>query len=83
MGFLSNDSLRRLMRTTTGDGLRIGDDAVQRLKEILEDHGKWISSEARKLAIYSGRETIDAEDVKKASVAHFVGMRVLKGGEEK
>jgi histone H3/H4 len=45
---------------------RVGDDAKEALREVLEDHAFEIGEKAWKIAQHSGRRTIKAGDIKLA-----------------
>ena len=64
-GEISTAAVYRLVQKA-GAG-RIGDDAVEELKEVLEELALRIGGEAVELASHAGRKTVRAEDVKLAS----------------
>lgn len=42
---------------------RVGDDAVEEMRRILEEYAVRVSKEATTLASHAGRKTVKAEDI--------------------
>lgn len=61
---LSTAAVHRLIEKA--GATRIGDDAVNELKRILEDLAIKIGKEALELAAHAGRKTVRAEDIRLA-----------------
>jgi histone H3/H4 len=61
---LSTAAVHRLIEKS--GAVRIGDDAVNELRRILENLAIKIGKEALELASHAGRKTIRAEDIKLA-----------------
>lgn len=64
-GRLSTAAVHRLIEKGGAD--RIGDDATEELKRILEELGGRVGKEALELASHAGRRTVRAEDIRLAS----------------
>jgi len=61
---LSTAAVHRLIEKA--GATRIGDDAVNELRRILEDLAIKIGKEALELAAHAGRKTVRAEDIRLA-----------------
>ena len=61
---LSNASIHRLIQKAGAS--RVGDDAVEEVKIILEEVAIKVSREALELASHAGRKTVRAGDVRLA-----------------
>ncbi|MEM2864934.1 MAG: NFYB/HAP3 family transcription factor subunit [Candidatus Bathyarchaeia archaeon] len=61
---ISNAAIHRLIEKAGAS--RVGDDAVEELKTVLEEVAVKISREALDLASHAGRKTVKAEDVRLA-----------------
>jgi histone H3/H4 len=61
---ISNAAIHRLIEKAGAP--RVGDDAVEELKVILEDVAVKVSREALELASHAGRKTVKAEDIRLA-----------------
>jgi histone H3/H4 len=61
---LSTSAIHRLIQK--GGAARIGDDAVEELRTILEDLAIRIGKESWELSIHAGRKTVRADDIKLA-----------------
>ncbi|MEM2122429.1 MAG: NFYB/HAP3 family transcription factor subunit [Candidatus Bathyarchaeia archaeon] len=59
---ISNAAIHRLIEKAGAP--RVGDDAVEELKVILEEVAIKISREALELASHAGRKTVKAEDIR-------------------
>jgi histone H3/H4 len=64
-GELSNSAIHRLMEKA--GAARVGEDAVEELRSLLEEIAVKIGREAWEIANYAGRKTVKAGDVKMAS----------------
>jgi histone H3/H4 len=60
-GELSTAAVRRLIEKAGAE--RVGDDAVEEMRRILEEYAMRISKEATTLATHAGRKTVKAEDI--------------------
>jgi len=60
-GELSTAAVRRLIEKAGAE--RVGDDAVEEMRNILEEYAIRISKEATTLATHAGRKTVKAEDI--------------------
>jgi histone H3/H4 len=60
-GELSTAAVRRLIEKAGAE--RVGDDAVEEMRRILEEYAIRISKEAATLATHAGRKTVKAEDI--------------------
>jgi histone H3/H4 len=63
-GELSTAAVRRLIEKAGAE--RVGDDAVEEMRGILEDYAVRVSKEAATLASHAGRKTVKAEDIQLA-----------------
>lgn len=59
-------SMENLLKKRSSAG-RVGDDAKEALRDVLEDVAERIGDRALKLAQHSGRKTIKAADIKLAA----------------
>lgn len=58
-------TIRKIMeRETKKRNMRIGKDALEKMRENIERIGVEISEQAKKLAKHAGRETVDDSDIK-------------------
>ena len=64
-GELSNSAIHRLMEKA--GAARVGEDAVEELRRLLEEIAVNVGREAWEIANYAGRKTVKAGDVKMAS----------------
>ncbi|MBS7622654.1 histone family protein [Candidatus Bathyarchaeota archaeon] len=64
-GDLSTAAVHRLIEKAGAS--RVGDGAVEALREVLEDMAVQISKDAIELASHAGRRTVRAEDIKLAA----------------
>ena len=60
-GELSTAAVRRLIEKAGAE--RVGDDAVEEMRRILEEYAIRVSKEATTLATHAGRKTVKAEDI--------------------
>ena len=60
-GELSTAAVRRLIEKAGAE--RVGDDAVEEMRRILEEYAVRVSKEATTLATHAGRKTVKAEDI--------------------
>jgi histone H3/H4 len=60
-GELSTAAVRRLIEKAGAE--RVGDDAVEEMRRILEEYAVRVSKEATTLASHAGRKTVKAEDI--------------------
>ena len=60
-GELSTAAVRRLIEKAGAE--RVGDDAVEEMRSILEEYAIRISKEATTPATHAGRKTVKAEDI--------------------
>jgi histone H3/H4 len=60
-GELSTAAVRRLIEKAGAE--RVGDDAVEEMRRILEEYAIRVSKEATTLASHAGRKTVKAEDI--------------------
>jgi len=60
-GELSTAAVRRLIEKAGAE--RVGDDAVEEMRRILEEYAVRVSKEAATLATHAGRKTVKAEDI--------------------
>lgn len=58
---LSRSACRRLIKKYTGK--RVGRESADSLRNILEGHAELIANSADKKAEYTGRKTIQSEDI--------------------
>ena len=61
---ISTAAVHRLIKR--GGAGRIGDDAAEELRKIMEDVAIKVGKEALELATHAGRKTVRAEDIKLA-----------------
>lgn len=61
-GELSTAAIHRLLEKAGAE--RVGDDAVEELRKVLEELAVKIGKEAMELASHAGRKTIRGEDVR-------------------
>jgi len=69
-GELSTAAVHRLIERAGAE--RVGDDAVEELRNVLEELAVRIGKEAIELAAHAGRKTVKAEDVR-LSVKRITG----------
>jgi histone H3/H4 len=62
---LSNSAVHRLIELAGAE--RVGDNAVEELKKVLEEVAFSISKDAIELASHAGRRTVKLEDVRLAT----------------
>jgi histone H3/H4 len=62
---LSNSAVHRLIELAGAE--RVGDDAVEELRKVLEDIAIYISKDAVELASHAKRRTIKLDDIKLAT----------------
>jgi len=60
-GELSTAAVRRLIEKAGAE--RVGDDAVDEMRRILEEYAVRVSKEATTLASHAGRKTVKSEDI--------------------
>ena len=60
-GELSTAAVRRLIEKAGAE--RVGDDAVEEMRRILEEYAIRVSKEATTLATHAGRKTVKSEDI--------------------
>jgi histone H3/H4 len=60
-GELSTAAVRRLIEKAGAE--RVGDDAVEEMRRILEEYAVRVGKEATTLAGHAGRKTVKAEDI--------------------
>ena len=60
-GELSTAAVRRLIEKAGAE--RVGDDAVEEMRRMLEEYAVRVSKEAAVLASHAGRKTVKAEDI--------------------
>ncbi|QKQ98020.1 histone [Candidatus Nanohaloarchaea archaeon] len=58
---LPNAPVERIIRNAGAE--RVSEDAVEELKDALEDLGEEIASDANEVADHAGRNTIKKEDI--------------------
>ena len=61
-GYLSNAAVHKLIEEAGAE--RIGDDAVEELRKVLEEIAINISKDAIELASHAGRRTVKLEDIR-------------------
>ncbi len=59
--FLSLNAMDKIMRDAGAP--RVSDDAKEALAQILEERGRQISAEAKRLAEHAGRKTVTDKDI--------------------
>ena len=62
--FLSLNAMDKIMRDAGAP--RVSDDAKEVLAQILEERGRQISAEAKRLAEHAGRKTVTDKDIRLA-----------------
>ncbi|MCW3975674.1 MAG: histone family protein [Candidatus Bathyarchaeota archaeon] len=62
---LSNPAVHRLIELAGAE--RVGDDAVEELKKVLEEVAFFISKDAIELASHAGRRTVKLNDIRLAT----------------
>jgi len=63
-GEVSTAAIHRLIEKAGAE--RVGDDAIEELRKVLEDLAVRIGKEGLELAVHAGRKTIKAEDIRLA-----------------
>ena len=63
-GELSTAAIHRLIRKA--GATRVGDDAVEELRKVLEELGVRIGKEAMELAAHARRKTVKSDDIRLA-----------------
>ncbi len=63
-GELSIAAVHRLIERAGAE--RVGDDAAEELRRILEDLAERIGKKAREFAAHAGRKTVKADDIRLA-----------------
>jgi len=63
-GELSIAAVHRLIEKAGAD--RVGDDAAEELRRILEELAERVGKKAKDLATHAGRKTVKAEDIRLA-----------------
>jgi len=58
-------SMEKLLKKAGAE--RVGEDAKEALREVLEDYAEQIGKKANEISIHSGRKTIKAGDIKIAA----------------
>ncbi len=61
---ISTAAVHRLIRK--GGAGRIGDDAADELRKVVEDYAVRVGKEALELATHAGRKTVRSEDIRLA-----------------
>lgn len=61
---ISTAAVHRLIKR--GGAGRIGDDAAEELRKVMEDTAVRVGKEALELATHAGRKTVRAEDIRLA-----------------
>jgi histone H3/H4 len=63
-GELSIAAVHRLIEKAGAE--RVGDDAAEELRRILEDLAERVGKKAKELAAHAGRKTVKADDIRLA-----------------
>lgn len=77
MSPIPSSVIRSLLRSTVSSDIQISDSAVEYLRALLTEHGKWIAIETEKITKYAGQSRITKKEIKDAVAAYFGS---LKGG---
>lgn len=56
--------IKRLIKEAGAD--RVGDDAVEAMRDVLEREAKDVARDAKQFAAHAGRKTVKAEDIEAA-----------------
>lgn len=72
---IPRSAIRSLLQSTTGGNIQISESAVERLRDLLTEHGKWITMEAEKITKYAGRSTITDKEIRDAVAAYFGSLK--------
>ncbi len=62
---LSNSAVHRLIELAGAE--RVGDDAVEELRKVLEEVAFFISKDAIELSSHAGRRTVKLDDIRLAT----------------
>jgi len=60
----SNNSIKRILKKAGAS--RLSEEAIKKLKNLLENYGLLIARKAVKNAEYSGRKSVKKEDIEEA-----------------
>lgn len=72
---IPRSAIKSLLRDTISGDTQISESAIDRLRDLLTEHGKWIVIEAEKITKYAGRSTVTDKEIRDAVAAYFGSLK--------